>query len=361
MPIRSALIAALLVPWTFGPSAAEVCEPRSWPEIFREVSDAVVTVTTLSIDPYAAVDRVSANVGSGFVVDLDGRVLTNAHVVIGADQVVVTLGDDSAPAEVVGLDLVLDLAVLQVPRHPDLRPARLGNSGGLVVADEVMAIGNPLGLGRTATRGIVSALDRVVPRSSMSWLSPFIQTDAAINPGSSGGPLVDRCGDVVGITTGLMGAAQNVGFAVPIDLARQALPELLEHGRVRRPWHGVYGQLVDPMLRMLVGAPPIDGFLIETIEPGSGAARAGLRGGSMPVRISGREILLGGDIITAVDGEAVTDLATVRRIVGALRVGDRVQIQYFRDGEIFEAEVLLPERPPLPTDLRSPLSDAPME
>jgi serine protease Do len=353
----SVLLCALGLPW----AAAAECAPRPWPEIFREVAAAVVTVTTVSIDPYAAVNRVRGRVGSGFLIDAEGRVLTNAHVVAGADTLIVSLGEESAEAAILGLDPVLDLAVLQVPFRPDLHPVRLGRSAGLQVADEVLAIGNPLGLGQTATRGIVSALDRVVPRSSMSWLAPFIQTDAAINPGSSGGPLVNACGEVVGITTGLLGAAENVGFAVPVDLAVQALPELLAHGRVRRPWHGIFGQMVDPLLRLFAGAPEVDGFLIETIEPGSAAARAGLTGGSLPIRVGSREILLGGDIITRVDGEALTDLATVRRTVGGLRVGQRVRIEYVRGGELHAAEVVLPERPPLPSDLRPLLSDAPLE
>jgi S1-C subfamily serine protease len=358
MAYRSALVLlALGLPAT----AAAECVPRPWPEIFRELAEAVVTVTTVSIDPYAAVNRVRGRVGSGFLLDTEGRVLTNAHVVAGADTVVVTLGEDSAEATILGFDPVLDLAVLQVPPRPDFHPARLGHSAELRVADDVMAIGNPLSLGQTATRGIVSALDRVVPRSSMSWLAPFIQTDAAINPGSSGGPLVNACGEVVGITTGLLGAAENVGFAVPIDLAVQAMPELLEHGRVRRPWHGIFGQMVDPLLRMLADAPEIDGFLIESIEPGSAAARAGLVGGSMPIRVGSREVLLGGDIITSVDGEPLTDLATVRQIVGGLRVGQKVRIEYVRDGELRTAEVVLPERPPMPSDLRPLLSDAPVE
>lgn len=356
--LRLALVATLLCQ---GTAAAADCTPRPWPEVFREVAAAVVTVTSISIDPFAAVDRVSAHVGSGFIIDREGRILTNAHVIVQAHTVVVTLGEESAPAQVLGLDPVLDLALLQAPLGPDAHAARLGRSAGLQVGDDVMAIGNPLGLGRTATRGIVSALDRVVPRSSMSWLSPFIQTDAAINPGSSGGPLVDRCGEVVGITTGLLGSAQNVGFAVPIDLATDALPELLAHGRISRPWHGVFGRMVDPMLRLLVGAPPVDGFLVETIEPGSAAAKAGLSGGSLPIRIGGREILLGGDIITKVNGEPLPDLATVRRIVGALRVGDRVRIEYYRNGEVHEVEASLPERPPLASDLRTMLSESPQE
>lgn len=338
-----------------GPVAARRGEPcaRPWPEIVRTVGPAVVAVTTIAVDPFAPRERVSFGHGSGVVIDPSGEVLTNAHLVAEARLVLVTLdGERTLAAETVGLDPVLDLALLRLAEvGPALVAASLGSSALLEVGDEVLALGNPFGLGRTASRGIVSALDRVVPVTTTSWLSPFVQTDAAVNPGSSGGPLIDACGGVVGITTGMMSEAENIGFAVPADAVRAALGELRAHGRVIRPWHSLFGQALDPRLLALAGGPAMGGFLVETVEPGSPAAEIGLEGGLLPVRIGEREILLGGELILEVDGVPVTDTATARRIVAGLRVGQTVRLRYWQRGEIKEAAVTLPERPILPDDL----------
>lgn len=337
------------------PAAARRGEPceRSWPEIVRTVAPAVVAVTTVAVDPFAPRERVSFGHGSGVVIDASGEVLTNAHLVAEARIVLVTVdGERTLAAETVGLDPVLDLALLRLGEvGPGLVAAPLGSSAPLEVGDEVLAVGNPFGLGRTATRGIVSALDRVVPVTTTSWLSPFVQTDAAVNPGNSGGPLVDACGAVVGITTGMLSEAENIGFAVPADAAQTALGELRRHGRVVRPWHGLFGQALDARLLALAGGPAVAGFLVETVEPGSPAAAIGLEGGLLPLRIGEREILLGGEVVLEVDGVPVTETATARRIVAGLRVGQTVRFRYWQRGEIEEAEVTLPERPLLAEDL----------
>ncbi|MCX8102248.1 MAG: trypsin-like peptidase domain-containing protein [Geminicoccaceae bacterium] len=337
------------------PVQARKGEPctKPWPEIVQAVGPAVVSVTAILVDPFATRDRVSFGHGSGLVIDAAGEVLTNAHVVAEAKLVIVTLeGERTVPAERVALDPVLDLALLRLAGPVEgLVAATLGTSAAAEVGDEVLAIGNPFGLGRTASRGIVSALDRVVPITTTSWLSPFIQTDAAVNPGSSGGPLVDACGEVVGIATGMLGQAENIGFAVPIDAVRGALPTLRAHGRVIRPWHGLYGQLYDARLKALLGGPDVQGFLVETVEPGSPAEAIGLEGGLLPVKIGEHEILAGGEIILEVDGVPVRDLATARKIVAGLEVGRPVRFRFWKEGTIREAEVVLPERPLLPQDM----------
>lgn len=256
-------------------------------------------------------------------------------------------------AKLAGADPVLDLAVLRVQTpSAGLRPLRLGDSDALRVGDEVMAVGNSLGLGQTATVGVVSGLNRVLPLSTMSYLQPFIQTDAAINPGNSGGPLVTKCAEAIGINTMMLKEAQTTGFAVPANLLKQVIPELLHHGRVVRPWHGIYGRIVDPIVAALLQLPIVGGFLIETVEPGSPAEQVGLKGGTLPVQIGMQTFLLGGDVVTEVDNTKLTDMNAVLAVLNSFKVGQVVNLKYFRPGQGFQtAEATLIERPVLPGDL----------
>ncbi len=181
-------------------------------------------------------------------------------------------------------------------------------------------------------------------------MAPFIQTDAAINPGNSGGPLVDSCGEVVGINALYAEDVQNINFAIPIDLVRELVPELLKKGRVVRAWHGINGRIVPMQLVYTLGLVP--GFLVETVEPGSPAEKIELQGGTLPIKIGMEEYLLGGDIITKVNGEEIRDIETVARIARSLEVGDTVHLEYWREGKTLTVEVVLPERPTLPGDVR---------
>ena len=185
----------------------------------------------------------------------------------------------------------------------------------------------------------------------MSWLVPYIQTDAALSTGSSGGPLVNRCGEVIAINGSVLGDAENIGFALPINVAKGVIPELVEHGRVIRPWHGIDGRMLDFTLIMLLNFPMAPGFLIETIEPGSAADKAGLVAGSLPLQIGQQEFLLGGDVITRINGEALTSLDVLMRIAGSLEVGDSVEVEYFREGKLATMQITLPERPAQPDDI----------
>ena len=345
-------VATLVAFFTTSLIAKAACE-KPFTEIFREVSPAVVSVTAISVDPFRLRDRVIPNLGSGLIIDQTGLILTNAHVVYGSNAVAVTMSDQrTMPAEVLGFDLILDVAAVKIALPVQGLPAmKLGDSDALQIGDDVMAVGYPFGLGQTVTRGVVSGLKRVLPRSPMSWLAPFIQTDAAINPGNSGGPLVNRCGEAVGINTAAVRGAENVGFAVPINIAKEVTPQLVQHGRVIRAWHGINGKLVDVRLRTLLRIPLVDGFLVETIEPGSPAEKAGLRAGTFPLRIGPEEFLLGGDIITKVNDQALTSMNVVLQVVNSLKVGDKLSLEYFREGGTFSIEVTLPERPVLPRDL----------
>ena len=285
----SAMMLAVALACAAAPSGAQAqaradaCE-ESLADMFDRVSPAVVSIGATSINPYRLSERVTHVVGSGVLVDAEGLILTNSHVAYGRQSITVTLDDGRRlPARLVGADPIFDLALLRisVPPSERLPTVALGDSDRVRVGDDVVAIGNPIGLDQTLTRGIVSGMNRVLPETPYSVLEPLIQTDASINPGNSGGPLLNRCGEVIGINTAVIADAQNIGFAVPANLAKTTMVSLLAHGRVIRPWLGFHGQLVTSELRDLLKAPLVDGLLVEVIEPGAlPKARASRAGGS---------------------------------------------------------------------------------
>ncbi len=368
-----ALIASLLagalgcahVGHAANPARAACAEPVA--AIYERVAPAVVFIAATSVNPYRLSDRVSRVVASGVVLERTGLILTNSHVAYARQAMRVTLDDGtSLPAELVGADPIFDLALIRVtpPAGAALPVARLGDSSAVRVGDEVLALGNPLGLEQTLTRGIVSSINRVLPDVPRSLAESLIQTDAAINPGNSGGPLLDRCGLVVGINTATIPDAQGIGFAVPINLARTVIPELVRHGHVVRPWVGFHGQLVGEDLQRLLRMPLVPGLAVEVVEAGGPAERAGLRGGQIDVEVDGRQFLLGGDIVTEINGVRLTDPDRLEEAMRALRVGSTVSLVIFRDGEVRRMEYAMPERPVLPGDLGggrtvSPLSRRP--
>ena len=324
-------------------------------ELFNRVSPSVVFISAVSIDPFKVVNRVKSVIGSGFIISKDGLILTNSHVVFGRHVIIVTLDDgNKVVAKLLGADPILDLAVLQIPSPPEGLPdVTLGDSNAIQIGEEVLAIGNPLGLEQTLTRGIVSGINRILPESPLSTTLPLIQTDAAINPGNSGGPLLNRCGQVIGINTSVFMDAQNIGFAVPINIAKQVIPQLMQQGRVIRPWVGVHGKPIKKEALEMMNVPLADGFLVEAVEPGSPADRAGIRGGELPITIIGTEFLLGGDVITEINGQSLDDSEKLMKLVRSLKVGDKVSLTLFRDMKTLTVELDLPERPILPGDLPS--------
>jgi S1-C subfamily serine protease len=345
----------VLLSWSLSLPASAADRPcdKSFAEVFRAVAPSVPRVFAVAIDPFSAVNPTQIRTGSGVVIDDRADVITNAHVVYAASTIMISVNDDEMEeAEIVGVDPISDLALVR-PKAPGVRlpKAPLGRSNKLEIGEELLAIGYPMGLGITATKGILSGAERALPLSPMSWLTPFMQTDAALNPGNSGGPLVSRCGEVVGISTLSSGQkAQNLNFAVPIDAAQEIVTQLREHGRVIRAWHGINGKLVPPILQLALGIQ--SGFMIETIEPGSPAEKLGLRGGSLPVAIGVQEFLLGGDVIIKVNAEPLLTMDAVTRIARSLKVGDKLTVEYWRAGQVKTATVVLPERPMLQGDFR---------
>jgi len=345
MRLGLALFATLVLPTV---AAAQPCaEPLA--AVFERISPTVVSIQAMKINKAKPQRRFETIVGSGVIIDKDGQILTNAHVVDGAASLSVTLDSgNKTPARILGLDPVLDLALLRVESAAALPAARLGDSSAVKVGDEVVAIGNPIGLDQTMTRGIVSGLNRLLPGISDE---PMIQTDAPINPGNSGGPLVDRCGGVVGINTLISEDAQSIGFAVPINAAKSILRDLREVGRVVRPWLGMQGRAVDNKLGAIVRMPVTPGYLVEVVYDGSPADRAGVRGGNLSVVVQGEEYLLGGDILTEINGTPVRSHSDYIARVKTLRVGQRVKITVVREGQSREMMLTVSERPRLPSDL----------
>jgi S1-C subfamily serine protease len=322
--------------------------------IYDTASPAVVYISATSINPYRTVDRVEHIVGSGFIIDSEGLVLTNSHVAFGRQSLTVKLDDGTVlPARLVGADPLFDIAVLQIPKPEkgQLPTAKLGDSDHLRVGEEVLAIGNPLGLDQSLTRGIVSATNRILPPTFFSLQEPMIQVDTPINHGNSGGPLLNRCGEVIGITTAIVTDAQNIGLVIPINLAKNVLPALLENGHLIRPWLGFHGQFIDDNLKGLLRLPLETGFLIEVIEPDSPAQQAQLQGGDMEITIAGDEYLLGGDIITKMNGKSLDSPEAVISALQGLEVNQEISLTVFRDGKTRQVKYKLPERPLLPGDL----------
>jgi S1-C subfamily serine protease len=284
--------------------------------------------------------------GSGFVIDKEGHILTNYHVIANARQVEVTLHDRKKyKATIVGTDKSHDLAIVQI-RAANLQPMVLGDSANLQVGQKVYAIGNPFGLAGTLTRGIVSSIRQVSEPDGMI-IEEAIQTDAAINPGNSGGPLLNWHGEVIGINTMIAsnGAEQSsgIGFAIPINTAKAVVNDLVTLGRVRRPALGVRTIPVDPEIAEELGLAADYGLLIVQAVTGGSADRAGLRGGSERAYLGNTPIMIGGDLMVAIDGERLESQQNLAQIMNKHRAGDTVKVTVFRGKKQLEVPVTLGE------------------
>jgi S1-C subfamily serine protease len=291
--------------------------------------------------------------GSGFVIDDEGHLLTNNHVVEGADRIQVKLGDSETAydAELVGADPSMDLALLDVEAPADkLHPLTLGRSTDMEVGDPVVAIGNPFGLDRTVTSGIVSALQRQIEAPDGYSITNVIQTDAAINPGNSGGPLINAAGEVIGInsqiaTGGGGGGNVGIGFAIPIDTVKTELEQLKTTGEVDHAFIGLSGISITPDLAKAVNLPVNEGVLVQEVVEDGPADQAGIEGGSTSASIEGAQISLGGDIVTKMNGKQVTGMDNLVEIINEAEPRDELELTYLRDGETKTAAVTLGERP----------------
>jgi S1-C subfamily serine protease len=331
-------------------------------QIYRRDGDGVAFIESTipaqesqSLSPFGEPEQEGGGTasGSGFVIDTEGHLLTNNHVVEGAERIQVKLGasDTTYQAKVVGADPATDLALLDVEAPAaQLHPLTLGRSGEMEVGDPVVAIGNPFGLDRTVTSGIVSALQRQIEAPDGFSITDVIQTDAAINPGNSGGPLINAAGEVIGInsqiaTGGGGGGNVGIGFAIPIDTVRAEIHQLETKGEVEHAFIGISGGTITPELARAINLPVKEGVIIQSVVKDGPAAEAGIEGGSTSATIEGAQVSLGGDIITAVDGRKVAGMDDIVEIVNAAEPGDSLELTILRDGDEKTVTVKLGDRP----------------
>jgi S1-C subfamily serine protease len=314
--------------------------------VYKKALPSVVNITSTAVAYdffYGAVPQ--QGMGSGFVIDTEGHILTNNHVVEGARQLEVTTSDKKKyKAQIVGTDPVHDLAVIQIP-NKSVPQAEIGDSKSLVVGQKVYAIGNPFGLSGTMTRGIISSIRSL--KGQRGFIDEAIQTDAAINPGNSGGPLLNARGQVIGINTMILtgGVEQSagIGFAIPINTAKAVLDDLVHLGRVRRPEMGVRTIPIGPDLADQMGLAAGAGLLIVEVVPGSAADRAGLRGGTERAYLGNAPIMIGGDLLVAIDGQPVEDQQDLSHVMQNHHSGDTVTVTVYRGRKRMDFKLVLGE------------------
>ena len=335
-------------------------------EIYRRAAPGVVQVTTTTkvegtVDPFFGFEvpeETRRALGSGFVIDKAGYIVTNYHVIEGAETVEVSFSNsDSMKAQIVGRDASTDIALLKVEANSRaLRPLMLGNSSALRVGDDVLAIGNPLGYERSATRGIVSAVQRPLRAPSGFTIDHVIQTDAALNRGNSGGPLMNSRGQVIGVNSAIETAGDGsqgnigIGFAVPINTVRDVVAQLKQKGRVDHPYLGIEARPVQANIAELFRLPVKRGLLVENVFPDTGAAEAGLRGGTTRVVVAGESYMIGGDIIVKADGQELASTERLRELVSEKEPGDRLKLEIYRGQERQSIEIKLGRQPPTPQE-----------
>ncbi len=313
-------------------------------DVFRSASGGVVHINAQATAASAFEEHtLESSTGTGFEIDDTGRILTAFHVIKDKDEITVVLNDRHRfVARLLGTAPRLDLAVLQIDAsREDLAPLTLGHSESLLVGQKAIAIGNALGLHNTLTVGVVSGLGRSTDNTATDLENLLIQTDAAINPGDSGGPLLNSAGEVIGINDAIFKGAQNIGFAIPIEIVKSALPDLIEMGHPYKPSLGFGGSEITASLAKLFGLPVSSGFLVEDVLPDSPAAVAGLLAGERLVVVGERSFVLGGDIILAMDGEPITSSSQLTKVLLRSHPGQNLQLQVYRQGKTIDLSVPL--------------------
>ncbi|HAP42504.1 MAG: peptidase S1 [Spirochaetes bacterium GWD1_61_31] len=326
-------------------------------DVYERLNTGVVNVTTevVALNWFLEPIPREGGSGSGSIIDARGYVLTNNHVIANAVKVYVSLADGNRyEGQVIGSDVENDLAIIKFnpPAGTRLTVIPFGQSGGLRVGQKVLAIGNPFGLERTLTTGVVSSLGRPIQSEENIVLRDMIQTDASINPGNSGGPLLNARGEMIGINTVIYsttGGSVGVGFAVPVDTARRVVPELIEFGRVRRGWIEaefvqIFPALVEYMQAQGQPLPVSQGLLVSSASRSGNADRAGIQGGSTMVRYYQSRFNIGGDVIVSIDGLAVASVADLYAALEDNKPGDRVRVEYYRGGRRVTVELVLADR-----------------
>ena len=321
-------------------------------EIYQRAASGVVQITSTSGNIGGASQQA---LGSGFVVDKAGHIVTNYHVIQGADEIRVSFSNrDTVEAQLVGSDPSTDLAVLQVDTSASaLTPLPLGDSDKLEVGDPVVAIGNPFGLDRTATSGIVSALQRLITAPNRYTIDHVIQTDAPINHGNSGGPLLNSRGQVIGVNTqietgGVGSGNVGIGFSVPSNTVKDVVAQIMRTGRVDHAYLGISGKAVNSVVADTYNLPVAKGVLVESVTSGSGAGKAGLQGGETQVVVAGETYILGGDIIVSLDGKQISSIEQLRDAIAGHKPGDKVSLVIYRKAKKTGVTVTLARQPPSP-------------
>ncbi len=329
---------------------------RSAPGVVQIVSTEKATVTT---DPFFGTPFSQPGqqaLGSGFVLDKEGHIVTNYHVVQGASKIQVGFSNNASySAKVVGTDPSTDLAVLKVnAAGRALTPLPLGDSNTVQVGDQVVAIGNPFGLDRTATAGIISAIQRRITAPNGFSIDHALQTDAPINHGNSGGPLIASSGSVIGVNsqieTGGTGSDGNVGigFAIPSNTVKDVVAQILKNGKVEHAYLGVSLQDISSTVANVFHLPVSSGILIERVQPGTAAAKAGLKGGTTPTTVAGEDYTMGGDIIVGADGKPVGSTEALRDVISAHKPGDKISLEVYRGTKKRTVTVTLGRQPSAP-------------
>ncbi|HEY3196462.1 MAG TPA: trypsin-like peptidase domain-containing protein [Nitrospirales bacterium] len=313
--------------------------------IYKKVAPTTVFVASAYFTRHSMTRASSNGIGSGVLINDQGEIVTNAHVMDGAAKIMVLLHDGTRlPAEVVGIDGETDIALLRVKLPEDSPPfAQFGDSDSVEVGQTVLAIGHPFGLGYALTTGVVSGFG-TSPIFGLEQ-EAVLQTSAAINPGNSGGPLVNLEGNVIGLNASILMGAQNIGFAIPINTVKSIVAELRSNGRVIRPWLGIKATLLSEEVINLFTLPLASGWLVEDIEEGSPAEKAGLLAGDLNVTIEGVPWVLGGDIIQEINGESITTAEQHAETLKKLKVGDDVELSILREGTSHKILATVQERP----------------